>query len=185
MAVIAGRWTSLFCVWLSWSRFRAVLLVWGQSLSTLVVCLDATLRRIGGSGCVTACPACVRGGASWRSVIRMPSLNDCAVRAAMHGTEEAGRGSDLSMLRVPRTGGNWFSDMPILRRLFGLVIRWEIERAFGGPGRLLRHRAAEKQCRLPDSVALIARIMLHRLSRCVRSTGDRRLAEIVRADGGS
>lgn len=47
--VIAGRRTSLFCAWLSWSRFRVVLPVWDQTLPTLVACLDATLRRIGGA----------------------------------------------------------------------------------------------------------------------------------------
>ncbi|MFV2022778.1 hypothetical protein ACFHVL_30370 [Micromonospora sp. LOL_023] len=47
--VIAGRRTSLFCAWLSWSRFRVVLPVWDQTLPTLVSCLDTTLRRIGGA----------------------------------------------------------------------------------------------------------------------------------------
>jgi transposase len=47
--VIGGRRTSLFCAWLSWSRFRVVLPVWDQALPTLVACLDATLRRIGGA----------------------------------------------------------------------------------------------------------------------------------------
>ncbi|HCT75358.1 MAG TPA: IS21 family transposase [Micromonosporaceae bacterium] len=46
---IGGRRTSLFCAWLSWSRFRVVLPVWDQTLPTLVSCLDATLRRIGGA----------------------------------------------------------------------------------------------------------------------------------------
>jgi transposase len=47
--VIAGRRTSLFCAWLSWSRFRVVLPVWDQTLPMLVSCLDTTLRRIGGA----------------------------------------------------------------------------------------------------------------------------------------
>jgi transposase len=46
---IEGRKTSLFCAWLSWSRFRIVLPTWDQTLGTLVACLDATLRRIGGA----------------------------------------------------------------------------------------------------------------------------------------
>lgn len=46
---IAGRRTSLFCAWLSWSRFRVVLPTWDQTMGSLVACLDATLRRIGGA----------------------------------------------------------------------------------------------------------------------------------------
>jgi len=43
------RRTLLFCAWLAWSRFRVVIPVWDQSLPTLIACLDATLRRIGGA----------------------------------------------------------------------------------------------------------------------------------------
>jgi hypothetical protein len=46
---VAGRRTQLFCAWLSWSRFRVVLPAWDQTLGTLVACLDATLRRLGGA----------------------------------------------------------------------------------------------------------------------------------------
>jgi transposase len=42
------RDTLLFCAWLAWSRFRVVLPVWDRTLPTLIACLDATLRRIGG-----------------------------------------------------------------------------------------------------------------------------------------
>jgi len=42
------RDTLLFCVWLAWSRFRVVLPVWDRTLPTLIACLDAALRRIGG-----------------------------------------------------------------------------------------------------------------------------------------
>jgi transposase len=45
---VGGRRTQLFCAWLSWSRFRVVLPAWDQTLGTLVSCVDATLRRIGG-----------------------------------------------------------------------------------------------------------------------------------------
>jgi Mu transposase, C-terminal domain len=45
---IAGRRTSLFCVWLAWSRFRVVIPVWDQTMGGLIACIDATLRRIGG-----------------------------------------------------------------------------------------------------------------------------------------
>ena len=43
------RPTLLFCAWLAWSRFRVVIPTWDRSLPTLVACLDATLRRIGGA----------------------------------------------------------------------------------------------------------------------------------------
>ena len=46
---VDGRRTSLFCAWLAWSRFRVVIPTWDQSLGTLVACLDATLRRVGGA----------------------------------------------------------------------------------------------------------------------------------------
>jgi transposase len=46
---VGGRRTQLFCAWLSWSRFRVVLPTWDQTLGTLVSCVDATLRRIGGA----------------------------------------------------------------------------------------------------------------------------------------
>ena len=43
------RATLLFCAWLAWSRFRVVIPVWDRTLPTLIACLDATLRRIGGA----------------------------------------------------------------------------------------------------------------------------------------
>jgi hypothetical protein len=46
---IGGRRTSLFCAWLSWSRFRVVIPTWDQTLGTLVSCVDATLRRLSGA----------------------------------------------------------------------------------------------------------------------------------------
>lgn len=45
---VAGRRTQLFCAWLAWSRFRVVVPAWDQTLGSLVACLDATLRRVGG-----------------------------------------------------------------------------------------------------------------------------------------
>ncbi len=46
---IAGRRTNLFCAWVAWSRFRVVVPTWDRTLGTLVACLDATLRRVGGA----------------------------------------------------------------------------------------------------------------------------------------
>ena len=43
------RPTLLFCAWLAWSRFRVVLPTWDRTLGTLLTCLDATLRRVGGA----------------------------------------------------------------------------------------------------------------------------------------
>ena len=45
---IGGRRTQLFCAWVAWSRFRVVIPTWDQTLGTLVACLDAALRQIGG-----------------------------------------------------------------------------------------------------------------------------------------
>ena len=46
---IGRRGTLLFCAWLAWSRFRVVLPVWDRTLPSLLGCLDATLRVIGGA----------------------------------------------------------------------------------------------------------------------------------------
>jgi transposase len=46
---VNGRRTYLFCAWLAWSRFRVVLPTWDRKLGTLLACLDATLRRLGGA----------------------------------------------------------------------------------------------------------------------------------------
>jgi transposase len=45
---VEGRKTYLFCAWLAWSRFRVVIPVWDQTMGSLIACLDATLRRVGG-----------------------------------------------------------------------------------------------------------------------------------------
>ena len=47
--LIGGRRTCLFCAWLAWSRFRVVIPTWDRTMGTLVACLDATLRRVGGA----------------------------------------------------------------------------------------------------------------------------------------
>ena len=47
--VIGGRETLLFCAWLAWSRYRVVIPVWDKTLGTVLTCLDATLRRVGGA----------------------------------------------------------------------------------------------------------------------------------------
>lgn len=46
---VAGRATSLWCAWLAWSRFRVVLPTWDRTVASVLVCLDATLRRLGGA----------------------------------------------------------------------------------------------------------------------------------------
>ena len=46
---IAGRPTLLFCAWLAWSRFRVVMPTWDRTLGSLLACLDATRRTIGGA----------------------------------------------------------------------------------------------------------------------------------------
>jgi transposase len=45
---ITRRPTQLWCAWLAWSRFRVVIPTWDKQLPTVVACLDATLRRLGG-----------------------------------------------------------------------------------------------------------------------------------------
>jgi transposase len=46
---IGGRRTSLFCAWLAWSRFRVVIPAWDRTVPTLIACLDALFRRLGGA----------------------------------------------------------------------------------------------------------------------------------------
>jgi hypothetical protein len=45
---VGGRVTWLWCAWLAWSRFRVVLPAWDRTLPSVLGCLDATLRRVGG-----------------------------------------------------------------------------------------------------------------------------------------
>lgn len=45
---IDGRPTLLFCAWLAWSRYRVVIPTWDRTLGSLLACIDATLRSIGG-----------------------------------------------------------------------------------------------------------------------------------------
>jgi transposase len=46
---VGGRATLLFCAWLAWSRFRVVIPTWDRTLPSLLACVDATLRRLGGA----------------------------------------------------------------------------------------------------------------------------------------
>lgn len=46
--VVDGVKATLFCAWLSWSRFRVVLPIRDKTLPTVLACIDATLRRFGG-----------------------------------------------------------------------------------------------------------------------------------------
>jgi transposase len=46
---VGGRRSQLFCAWLAWSRYRVVLPTWDRKLGTLLACLDASLRRLGGA----------------------------------------------------------------------------------------------------------------------------------------
>jgi transposase len=46
---IAGRATSLFCAWLSWSRFRVVVPLFDRTMASVVLALDRALRRFGGA----------------------------------------------------------------------------------------------------------------------------------------
>jgi transposase len=45
---IWGRETNLWCAWLAWSRYRVIIPTWDKTLATLVACIDATLRELGG-----------------------------------------------------------------------------------------------------------------------------------------
>lgn len=46
--VVRGRSTCLFCAWLAWSRYRVVIPTWDRTLGSVLACVDATLRRLGG-----------------------------------------------------------------------------------------------------------------------------------------
>lgn len=73
---IAGRFTHLFCAWLSWSRFRVVVPAWDRTLGTMVTCLDASLRRIGGvpAYVLTGSPRAVTSDRAAGVEIRHPQL---------------------------------------------------------------------------------------------------------------
>jgi transposase len=46
---VGGRRTVLFCAWLAWSRFRAVVPLWDRTLASVVLGLDRALRAFGGA----------------------------------------------------------------------------------------------------------------------------------------
>ena len=46
---VGARRTLLWCAWLSWSRYRVVIPTFDRTLPTLLSCLDATLRALGGA----------------------------------------------------------------------------------------------------------------------------------------
>lgn len=46
---VEGRKTSLFCAWLSWSRYRVVIPTWDRTLPTTIACMDRMLRAFGGA----------------------------------------------------------------------------------------------------------------------------------------
>jgi transposase len=47
--LVEGRKTCLWCAWLAWSRFRVVLPIRDKTLPTVIACIDASLRRFGGT----------------------------------------------------------------------------------------------------------------------------------------
>src|SRR5712691_5146827 len=47
--LVEGRRSWLFCAWLAWSRYRVVLPIRDKTLPTVIACLDATLRMVGGA----------------------------------------------------------------------------------------------------------------------------------------
>jgi transposase len=47
--LVDGRKTCLWCAWLAWSRFRVVLPIRDKTLPTVIACIDASLRRFGGT----------------------------------------------------------------------------------------------------------------------------------------
>ncbi len=46
--IVAGVHSTLFCAWLSWSRFRVVIPIRDKTLPTVIACIDAALRAFGG-----------------------------------------------------------------------------------------------------------------------------------------
>lgn len=47
--MVGDRKTYLSCAWLAWSRYRIVIPTRDRTMGSLVACLDATLRRLGGT----------------------------------------------------------------------------------------------------------------------------------------
>ena len=46
--LVDGVKSTLFCAWLSWSRFRVVIPIRDKTLPTVIACIDAVLRAFGG-----------------------------------------------------------------------------------------------------------------------------------------
>jgi hypothetical protein len=100
---VDGRKTYLFCAWLAWSRFRVVIPVWDQTMGSLVACLDATLRRIGGA------PAYLLGDNA--KTVTLTTLGDAAARNRHIGGATdvvAAEVHDRQVKRIPPCGGQVF-----------------------------------------------------------------------------
>src|SRR5512144_3072918 len=89
----AGRWPSpggvaggaaaiLFCLWLAWSRFRLVLLLWDKAQPSVVAAVDAALRRLG--GCPTYLLTDNEKTVTVEHVAGVPVRNPATVQFARH-----------------------------------------------------------------------------------------------------
>ncbi|HEX6597509.1 MAG TPA: IS21 family transposase [Acidimicrobiales bacterium] len=79
---IEGAPTTLFCAWLSWSRFRVVLPIRDKALPTVAACLDTALRRFG--GCPTYGLTDNEKTVTVDHVARIAIRNPAMVEAARH-----------------------------------------------------------------------------------------------------
>jgi transposase len=72
----------LFCAWLAWSRFRVVIPTWDQTVGTLVACLDAALRGLGGAS--TYLLTDTRAPSRWDRIAGVPVRHPEMVAVGRH-----------------------------------------------------------------------------------------------------
>jgi hypothetical protein len=95
----APRRTSLFCAWLAWSRLRVVIPCWDRATPTLICCLDAALREMG--GVPTYALSRPHGGLSLRHPVLLAAARHYGIQLrACVPAEAGGEGAGPGGVRV-------------------------------------------------------------------------------------
>ncbi|MGP3969652.1 IS21 family transposase [Streptomyces sp. 6N223] len=88
----APRRTSLFCAWLPWSRFRVVIPCWDRTTPTLICCLDAALRAMGGVPTYALTRPRPRGGVELRHPVLVAAARHYGIQLRACVPAEAAAG---------------------------------------------------------------------------------------------
>jgi Mu transposase, C-terminal domain len=163
---VNGRPTLLYCAWLAWSKSRVILPIWDKSLSSVVHCIDTSLRRWGG------CPT--YGLTDNEKTVTVNHIAGIAVRnpsmlaAARHygltivtcvPSDPESKGGVEATARIAQadlvpTEANLLPDYPSFRAL---------ERACEALEREVNHRLHRVTRRIPAEMLVEERLRLHSL----------------------